>query len=267
MNKIIYFFLPVLFATNLVLAVDNSDKSKDPKQLIVEVVSRTGSYEKLSSLVDVAYTYTTSDSATGAQDISKERYIFNGELSWAKYVRHEMHVFPDKKGEIIQGYNGKESWITIDGKLIDDPMAIKLSDFLRKTNFYWFAMMQKLLDPGINYSYEGTKLVNGINYELVKITFETGVGDVSDTYLLYINPNTKLVDQFLFTVMDFNITDPYLMLVEYEQMDGIKLPVKRKLIKSNWNGDLLEDNWMLEIMSDIKFDNGFKKEDFDKPNK
>ncbi len=126
--------------------------------------------------------------------------------------------------------------------------------------------MQKLLDPGINYSYEGTKMVNDIKYDLVRITFDTGVGDVSDTYLLYINPTSKLVDQFLFTLMDFNITDPYLMLVEYEQIDGIKLPVKRKLIKSNWKGDLLEDNWMLEIMSNIKFSNSFKKEDFDKPN-
>jgi len=164
-----------------------------------------------------------------------------------------------------QGYNGKESWVTIDGQLLDDHQANKIADFLRKINFYWFAMMHKLLDPGINYTYQGTKNVNDIEYDLVNISFDSGVGDASDTYLLYINPNTNLVDQFLFTVMDFNISEPYLMKVDYEQIDGVKLPVKRKYTKSNWNGDILENSWGEEIMTDIKFNNNFKREDFDKP--
>ncbi len=125
--------------------------------------------------------------------------------------------------------------------------------------------MQKLLDPGLNYSYEGTQNVNGINYDLVKITFEKGVGDVSDAYLLYINPQTNLVDQFLFTVQDFGITDPFIMKFEYEEIEGVKLPVKRKYTKSNWKGEVLEEPWNDEIMSDIKFHNGFKKSNFDKP--
>ena len=261
-NIKIFFTLIFLFG---LYNISTAEENKDPKMLIEQMVGQVGSSDKLKSLNDVQYTYTTRDSATGNSDISTERYIFDGELSWAEYKTHDFHVFPDQTGPVVQGYNGKESWVTINGKLVEDPQAIKLAYFLRKTNFYWFAMMPKLLDPGINYSYEGKRKVDETEYDLVKITFEKGVGDVSDTYLVYINPETHLVDQFLFTVMDFNITEPFLMKVEYEEVDGLKLPVKRKATKSNWNGDIMEDVWLEEIMTDIKFNNGFQKSAFNKP--
>jgi hypothetical protein len=55
------------------------------------------------------------------------------------------------------------------------------------------------------------------------------------------------------------------MKVEYEEVDGVKLPSRRKATKSNWNGDILEDIWLTETMSDIKFNNGLNKSIFDKP--
>ncbi len=262
-----YFILSAVLTLNILVAGESQKGLKDPKELVKKMIEKTGDYEKLKSLIDVQYTYTQRQGASGAEDVSIERYIFDGELSWAKYLKYRNHVFPDKEVEVIQGYNGKESWVTIDGQLIDDPQANKQSDFLRKTNFYWFAMMQKLLDPGLTYSYERQKTVGDINYDLVKVSFDPGVGDVSDTYLLYINPHTKLVDQFLFTVMDFNVTEPYIMRVKYEELNGVLLPANRKLTKSNWNGDILGDDWTEEIMTDIKFNNGFRKEDFDKPEK
>jgi len=262
--KVLQIILTLLIISGL-FSSSFADEKKDPKMLIEQMVEQVGDYDKLKSLNDVQYLYTTRDSATGNSDISTERYIFDGELSWAEYKTHDFHVFPDQTGPVVQGYNGKESWVTINGKLVEDPQAEKLAYFLRKTNFYWFAMMPKLLDPGINYSYEGKRKVGETEYDLVKISFEKGVGDVSDTYLVYINPETNLVDQFLFTVMDFNITDPFLMKVEYEEIDGVKLPVKRKATKSNWNGDIIEDVWLEELMTDIKFNNGFERSSFDKP--
>ena len=210
MKKILIFFsIFFLFA-----ALSNAE-NKNPKELIEKMTEVTGNYENLKSLKDVEYTNTVTDTASGKSDISVEKYIFDGELSWAEYSKRENHAFPQIEGEVIQGYNGSESWATINGKLIEDPEIVKFTDFFRKTNFYWFAMMQKLLDPGINYNYEGKRNLNGIDYDIVKINYEHGIGDVSDTYLLYINPKTHLVDQFLFTVLDFNMTEPFLMMVEY----------------------------------------------------
>ena len=263
MNKIK--LLLTLFILGGLYNISLADEENPPRMMIEKMVEQVGSYDKLKSLNDVQYIYTTRDSVTGKSDVSTEKYLFEGELSWAEYKKHDLHVFPDQNGPVVQGYNGKDSWGMINGKLIEDPEALKIMDFMRKTNFFWFAMMQKLLDPGVNYSYEGKRKVNDIEYDIVKITYDQGVGDVSDTYLLYINPDTHLVDRFLFTVLDFNITEPYLMIVEYEEVDGVKLPVKRKATQSNWDGEVLKDNWLEENMSEIKFNNGFEISDFEKP--
>ncbi len=159
-----------------------------------------------------------------------------------------------------------QPYVEIARKLVeDDPQMAKFCDFLRKTNYYWFTMMFKLLDPGLNYEYNGTQNVNGADYDLVKIAFGEGIGDAQDTYVLYINPETKLVEQFLFTVMDFGIVEPFLMKVEYEEIQGLKLPAKRKYVKANWEGEPQNDEWTAEISTNIKFNNGFDRSMFEKP--
>lgn len=257
-----YFICTIAVLSILILSNTVGAENTDPKKLIEQMTEVTGNYDDLKSLKDVEYTYTVKNVDTGKADISTERYIFDGELSWGNFLQRGDKTFPDLKGEIIQGYNGKETWMTLNGQPVSDEVALKYADFTRKTNFYWFAMMQKLLDPGTTYSYEGKEKLNGIEYDLVRISYEPGVGDVSDTYTLYINPETNLVDRFYFTVIDFGITDPILMEVEYKQFDNVKLPVIRK-----FNATVPDIGTMniVEVMTDLKFNNGFDRSAFDKP--
>jgi len=263
--KIFTFIFTLLTAVGVTSQLNAEQMiQKDPKDLIKKMVEVVGSMEDLIALKDVEYIYTYGNSLNGKQDISKERYIFEGELSWGKYLRHKGLIFPDQEGEVIQGYNGKSAWTTFDGKLVDDPEAVKMAEFVRKTNFYWFAMMPKLLDPGVHYEYKGIRKVNGLEYELVEITFGENVGDVADIYVLYINSRTHLVDQFLFTVMDWGMKEPMLMKVKYEEINGLKLPTKRMFTPANWEGEIREKIWTDQIITDIKFNNGFLRSDFDK---
>jgi len=249
------------FAIFFLFTVISQAENKNPKELIERMTEVTGNYENLKSLKDVEYTYMVKNVDTGKSDISIERYIFDGELSWGKFLQRDDNTFPELKGEIIQGYNGSESWMTVDGKPVLDDSALKYADFTRKTNFYWFAMMQKLLDPGIIYFYKGKEKVGGIEYDLVQLSYEPGIGDVSDTYTLYINPETHLIDRFYFTVMEFGITDPILMEVNYKQFKGVKLPVTRKFSAVVPNIGTMN---IVEVMIDLKFNNGFDKTAFDK---
>ncbi len=253
--------LTIFFILTGILQAENNG-NKDPKELIEQMTEVTGSYDDLKSLKDVEYTYIVKNVDTGKSDISIERYIFDGELSRGKFLQRDDNTFPELKGEIIQGYNGSERWMPVDGKSVSDDSALKYADFTRKTNFYWFAMMQKLLDPGIIYTYKGKEKVGGIEYDLVQLSYEPGIGDVSDTYTLYINPETHLIDRFYFTVMDFGITDPILMEVDYKQFEGVKLPVTRKF--SAVVPDMGTMN-IVEVMTNIKFNIGIDKSIFNKP--
>ncbi|NND27916.1 MAG: hypothetical protein HKN97_04940, partial [Myxococcales bacterium] len=219
--------LVVLSAVLLLAAPLSAEQhEKEPRALVARVVQEAGGANALHDRKDVEYTYLYRRGDTGTVDLSLERYVFDGEKSWARYLVHEM-VAAGVDGPVVQGYDGTTSWESVGGKPQTDRQSLARANFLRKTNFYWFAMTFKLLDPGLHYAYEGRRKVGDTFYELVKVGFDQGVGDVSDTYVLYINPKTWRVDQFLFTVLDFGMKDPFLMDVDYELVDGVLLRVKR----------------------------------------
>lgn len=232
-------------------------------ELVYDMVQEVGNYSELAKKKDVVYTYTYA-TPDGKTDISTEKYLFEGELSYGVYQRHD-RTFPDLKGLIEQGYSGNEFWLKQDGKVLNDSTRLKRVAFNRPTNFYWFTMFQKLLDPGLIYEYVGEEMVDKKIYDVVKITFEPQGDKVTDIYQLYIHKTTHLVDQFLFTVADFGkMETPLLMQLEYEIVDGITIPTTRKYKQSTWDAEVDDKPWINVTWRDIKFNNGLTKEDFSK---
>jgi hypothetical protein len=230
-------------------------------ELVYNMVEKVGNYQKLRSKKDVIYTYTYT-TPDGKSDISTEKYIFDGELSYGEYRVHQ-RTLPLLKGIMEQGYDGKDYWLKANGTLVNDTAALKRVMFSRPTNFYWFTMFQKLLDPGLSYKYLGKKEVNNKRYYIVKVSFESKNDKPTDIYQLYINRETGLVDLFLFTVADFGIIEkPLLMQMEYEKVGDFLIPTKRKYKKSTWEAEVNDSQWILVNWSDIKFDNNLKKEKF-----
>lgn len=231
-------------------------------ELVYKMTQKVGDYTKLSNKKDVVYTYTY-QTPDGKSDVSTEKYIFNGELSYGNYNKHQ-RTLANLEGIIEQGYDGSEFWLKNNGQLITDTTALKRVAFNRPTNYYWFTMMQKLLDPGLNYEHLGEKTINNFKYDIVKVTFESKDNAAKDIYQLYINKETNLVDQFLFTVMDFKKAEPFLMELTYENIDGLLIPTKRRYKNSNWNADVTDKPWILVNWTDIKFDNNLNEELFNK---
>lgn len=230
-------------------------------ELVYNLVQKVGDYQKLRSKKDVVYTYTYT-TPDGKADISTEKYIFDGELSYGEYKQHQ-RTLPQLEGTMEQGYDGKEYWLKANGKQVNDSTALKRVVFSRPTNFYWFTMFQKLLDPGLNYEYLGEKEVNNKAFNIAKVSFESTNDKPTDIYQLYINKETGLVDQFLFTVADFGIIDePRLMQLDYEEIDGFLIPTKRKYKKSTWDAEVSDEPWILVDWSNIKFNNKLKREEF-----
>ncbi|MDA8693155.1 hypothetical protein N9L92_03765 [Saprospiraceae bacterium] len=247
-----------------------SEKKEEPvkfqnkgHELVYKMVQKVGNYEKWSNEKNATYTYTYK-TPDGKTDISTEKYLFEGELSYGKYEQHE-RTLPDLKGEMEQGYDGKDFWLKIDGDTVTDGKALKAVKFNRATNYYWFSMLPKLLDSGLTYESLGEKNIADKMYDVVKVSFETKDKKPKDTYQLYINKKTSLVDQFLFTVVDFGIIDtPMLMQVQYETIEGFKIPTRRKYKKSTWNADVSDAPWIEVFWTDIKFNTDITEADFKK---
>ena len=180
----------VLVATFATPAFAGSDP--EAVKLLTQVVNKVGSMSQLHKRRDVEYTYMYRD-AEKKMDLSIERYIFDGEHSWAQYVVHEKNVSPGVSGDVIQSKVGDKVAVSIDGKPTTDKKILSLAAFLRPTNYYWFAMMPKLLDPGVQAKLAGKRTVDGVEYKMVDVTFGS---ENTDRYLLYINPKTYLIDRF-----------------------------------------------------------------------
>lgn len=188
------------------------------------------------------------------------------ELSYGAYEQHE-RTFPQLKGLFEQGYDGKNFWLKHQGKLLEDTNLLKRVAFNRPTNYYWFTMMQKLLDSGLIYEHLGTKTLDSNTYDIVKVTFETKNEKPTDIYQLYINQETNLVDQFLFTVADFGkMETPYLMQLEYEEIDGLLIPSIRQYKASTWDATVSNEPWIKVRWTNIQFNNEFTSDFFKKEN-
>ena len=73
------------------------------------------------------------------------------------------------------------------------------------------------------------------------------------------------MDQFLFTVADFNIMEePFLMQMEYEEIDGLLIPSKRKYKRSTWEATVSDAPWVDVTWANITFNNGLTTADFSK---
>ncbi|MEP2023540.1 MAG: DUF6503 family protein [Reichenbachiella sp.] len=271
MKYTIYIFL--LFASTLFSCQQNKPSNTDEEtseqfqnkghELIYNMVQKAGSYQDLLNKKDVVYTYTY-QTPDGKTDVSTEQYIFDGELSKGTYLKHE-RTLAQLDGSFTQGFNGTDFWFKHNGEYLDNEDYLKRTQFNRKTNFYWFAMFQKLLDPGLNYEHLGEKTMEDKNYDIVKVTFESPDGKPTDIYQVYINQETALIDQFLFTVVDFNMVEtPLLMQVKYESIDGLMIPSKRQYKKSTWEAEVSDDPWINVSWTDIKFKNGLSSIEFDK---
>ncbi|MEP0385912.1 MAG: hypothetical protein ABJD69_00200 [Dokdonia sp.] len=225
--------------------------------MVNELGGKKAFYEKKNVTYDLEYRDPNSQTTL----VSKEIYVFDKEKSFAEYTEHSML---GAKGKVTEAYDGETAWIRFDDKLSNDKQSNGVARFWRKTNYYWFAMFFKLQDEGVNLKHIGNKKVEGRDYDLIKVTFGDDIGDAQDTYVLYVNKRTKLVDQLLFTVLAFNITEPLLYKFSYDTIDGIKVPTDRVEIQSNWKGDAVGKKWATTYWTNIKFNNKIDKSIFSK---
>ncbi len=237
---------------------------KTARQYIEHAINAIGGSKAFynKGTVTYDYEYRAPEGPNAITLIGKETYMFEGERSYASFTTHSL---TGANGKVVEGYDGKNAWVTFDGKVSDNEQANGVARFLRKTNYYWFAMFYKLLDPGVNQEFLSDQTINGKDYKRIKITFGDDVGDGQDTYVIYVNKETKLIEQFLFTIVGFGVTDPFLMTFDYETIEDIKIPTKRRYIESDWDGNIKGKNYYITNWTNIKFGVELDTSMFEKP--
>jgi len=257
MQKLILRIFPFML-----IAFTTTVEAQEARQLISKVIEANGGQDGLHKLKDVSYDYHFLVKDNKVEDVSKERYIFNGEVSFAEYTKREIYALPQMPGKkYTQYFNGNKTVSTMDGNVITDQQPAFYGHILRKTNYYWFTMMFKLLDPGVNHKMLASRNVDGTTYRIVEMTFGENIGESSkDKYVLYINPKTNRIDQFLYNATGFGVTEPSIMKLKYEKIDGVYVSTYRKYAPADWDGNKKEGAWTEQYTKNVKFNNGYNLE-------
>nr|WP_299174612.1 DUF6503 family protein [uncultured Allomuricauda sp.] len=234
----------------------------NPETILAAIEHSHGGWNDLWKKGDVEYTYTYHSPANDKKDVSVERYIFSSEASYGKYSQHEINVMPETEGEVVQYFNGNETVVLVNGEKTDDPQGNAVGEFLRKANHFWFVMPYKLNDGGTITTYQGQEEYNGTTYDKLHITYDPEVTgkEQNDIYILYVNPETKLIDRFYFSLPFLGVNEPVIIGdYEYEDIDGQLVSAKRTYFLPSEEG-YSEDPSIIQTLTNIKFGNGFTEE-------
>ncbi|TXF90535.1 hypothetical protein FUA23_05405 [Neolewinella aurantiaca] len=258
--KTLQFILIFLIAGSLTAQSDAKGE-----KLLQDVAKAYGSWDKLWKQKDVSFTYDYHYAGTEKRDLSTERYIFEGEHSWAKYTQHDINAAPGMPGEVTQSVVDGKPYIMVGDKMMDDPELLGGTSFLRSANYFWFTMFYKMDNPGVVATSKGQETVNGTTYDIVHVTYDpakTGK-EVNDEYILYVNPTTKLVDRFFFSLPAAGVKAPVILMeLDYKKIDGLQVSTVRRVFQPGPDGKLPASPQLVQTLTDIKFNNGFTAKDF-----
>ena len=141
-----------------------------------------------------------------AQQLAREVWKASGGENWSKVKEIHFTFIVEQDGKQLASaehhwnvaagtdhvkWKGKEVTVNLAAPANDEDGKAAYGRWVNDS--YWLLAPLKVLDPGVKLTHEGTKDLNGTPHEALRLSFE-GVGlTPGDQYLLYIDPETKLV--------------------------------------------------------------------------
>jgi hypothetical protein len=141
-----------------------------------------------------------------AQQLARDLWKASGGENWSKITRLQFtfvveqdgkelaraeHDWDVKKGTDHVKWKGKEATVTLANPPQDDNGKAAYARWVNDS--YWLLAPLKVLDPGVKLAHEGSKDLDGTACEMLRLTFEQVGLTPGDQYVLYIDPQTKLM--------------------------------------------------------------------------
>lgn len=169
---------------------------------------------------------------------------------WSAQTRHRLA----QDTTIQYGWDGQQAWAYPTDTLV--PYNVR---FWSLTPYYFVGIPFVLADEGINLTMMEPDTLAGSTYDLVKVTYEDGVGDAPDDYyVIYVGRDDKRVGAIRYIVSypgyfpDGGHAPEKLMTYEGEQtVDGVILP---KRYRTFWWKDEQRGEHITNItLSEVEF--------------
>lgn len=158
-----------------------------------------------------------------------------------------------KSEKFEMGSDGKHVWV----KPNADNIPGKSASFYYNLDFYFAAIPFVLKDPGVHVTYLGKATPDDDEYDLLKISFGSGVGlSAEDLYFLYLDPNNHQLKILTYTVSYFDKTNVKVnsakKYLDYVNVQGLLMPRKMENYRLV-DGKIGENTNRDRVFTDIKF--------------
>ena len=172
---------------------------------------------------------------------SYNRQEYDLKSSWSE--DHQLIDLKSRKVKLSSdkytvGFDGEQVWVT------PSKDSIGNARFYSSLFFYFLNIPYVFNDNGVIYEDRGRKTLDGKEYDVVSVSFESGIGDADkDEYIAYFNPETGVMEWLLYTVTyhEGKRRDQYnaLNYVDWTDVGGVQLP--GRLLGYKFQGDSLGD--------------------------
>ena len=159
-----------------------------------------------AALVLAGSSFGAEETDAKAQQLAKEVWQASGGENWAKVTEVRFtfiveqdgnqlasveHVWNVASGTDQVKWKGKDVTVNLAARGQDEDGKAAYARWVNDS--YWLLAPLKILDPGVKLTYEGTKDADGVACEALRLSFAQVGLTPGDQYLLYIDPQTKLV--------------------------------------------------------------------------
>lgn len=151
------------------------------------------------------------------------------------------------------GFDGTVAWSKPDASKVSGQSAA----FYYNLDFYFIGIPFLLKDPGAHVRYAGQTMINGANYESLKITFGSNVGlTPEDVYFAYIDPNSFILQILTYSISYFDKGTSQInsakVYSHWKKIQGILMP--EKMENFIWeNGGMGKSKNHIRKFSEIHF--------------
>lgn len=169
-----------------------------------------------------------------AQQLAQEVWKASGGENWSKVSELRFTFIVEQDGKQLAHVEHQWNLVTgtdhvrWKGKDVTVNLATPAQDeegkgaYARWVNdSYWLLAPLKVLDPGVKLKHEGNKEIAGTSCEVLRLSFEQVGLTPSDQYVLYIDPQTKLVRAWDYIAKEG--APMHGTWEKYETFEGLKL--------------------------------------------
>jgi hypothetical protein len=197
------FSRPAAAAAALLVALPVLAQNRDPKaiEMAKSVAQAMGGENAWNNVHFVRYDFIVS---IGGETRANRSHLWD---KWSGRYRFETKTKDGKNQVVLFNANDQKGDVYVDGAKIagdDAAAALKGAHSAYINDMYWLAMPWKWLDPGVNLKYGGPAEHDGKKCELVELTFSNVGLTPGDKYVAYVDPNSKLMTYWEYTLQSGN---------------------------------------------------------------